>query len=91
MPTLRAVPLAKSFRSAYAFDNVRYLVAGGVIEAVSRQSWEDFIATRILARLGMHATIVGASKLPAKRNVATPHAPVEGRVVAVTPFTAAAA
>jgi CubicO group peptidase (beta-lactamase class C family) len=85
---LRAVPVARSFRSAYAYDNVLYLVAGDVIEAVSGQSWEDFISTRIVARLGMHDTIVRASGLPSGRNVATPHAPVEGRVVAVTPFTA---
>ena len=37
------MPLATSFRSAYAYDNVLYLVAGEVIEAVSGQSWEDFV------------------------------------------------
>ena len=41
---LRYIPLATSFRSAYAYDNVLYLVAGEVIEAVSGQSWEDFVA-----------------------------------------------
>src|SRR3954453_12194745 len=50
---LRYIPLATSFRSAYAYDNVLYLVAGEVIEAVSGTSWEDFVATRILARVGM--------------------------------------
>ena len=43
---LRYLPLATSFRSAYAYDNVLYLVAGEVIEAVSGQSWEDFVASR---------------------------------------------
>ena len=42
---LRYVPLATSFRSAYAYDNVLYLVAGEVIEAVSGQSWEESSST----------------------------------------------
>ena len=40
---LRYIRPATSFRSAYAYDNVLYLVAGEVIEAVSGQSWEDFV------------------------------------------------
>ena len=50
---LRFIPPATSFRSAYAYDNVLYLVAGELIEAVSGQTWEDFVATRILAKVGM--------------------------------------
>ena len=50
---LRFIPPATSFRSAYAYDNVLYLVAGEVIEAISGQSWEDFVASRILAKVGM--------------------------------------
>ena len=45
---LRYIRPATSFRSAYAYDNVLYLVAGEVIEALSGQSWEDFVSTRIL-------------------------------------------
>src|SRR5204862_7520316 len=48
---LRYIKPATSFRSAYAYDNVLYLVAGQVIETVSGQSWEDFVQTRILARV----------------------------------------
>jgi hypothetical protein len=40
---LRFIPPATSFRSAYAYDNVLYIVAGEVIEAVSGQSWEAFV------------------------------------------------
>ena len=50
---LRFIPPATSFRSAYAYDNVLYLVAGEVIEAVSGKAWEDFVRTRILAKVGM--------------------------------------
>jgi len=55
---LRFIPPATSFRSAYAYDNVLYLVAGELIEAVSGQTWEDFVATRILAKVGMTGTNV---------------------------------
>src|SRR5262245_48764236 len=50
---IRYIPPATSFRSAYAYDNVLYLVAGQVIEAISGQSWEDFVSSRILAKVGM--------------------------------------
>jgi CubicO group peptidase (beta-lactamase class C family) len=50
---LRYIPLATSFRSAYAYDNVLYLVAGEVIEAVSGQRWREFVRARILAKVGM--------------------------------------
>src|SRR5438874_705653 len=39
---LRFIPPATSFRSAYAYDNVLYLVAGELIETISGQSWETF-------------------------------------------------
>ena len=38
---LRFVEPSTSFRSAYAYDNVLYLVAGEVIEAVGGTSWES--------------------------------------------------
>ena len=50
---LRYIKPETSFRSAYAYDNVLYSVAGEVIEAVSGQTWEDFVSSRILARVGM--------------------------------------
>src|SRR3954469_2866359 len=70
---LRFLPLASSFRSTYAYDNVLYLIAGEVIEAVSHQSWEDFVSTRILARVGMTTSNVRHSDAAKRGNVATPH------------------
>ena len=45
---LRFIKPSTSFRSAYAYDNVLYLVAGQLIEAVSGQTWENFVTTRRL-------------------------------------------
>lgn len=84
---LRHIPLATSFRTAYAYDNVLYLIAGEVIEAVSGQSWEDFVRTRIIEPIGMTHTAVHHSAAAAGGNVATPHAEVEGTVRPVQPMT----
>jgi CubicO group peptidase (beta-lactamase class C family) len=82
---LRYIPLATSFRSAYAYDNVLYLVAGEVIEAVSGESWEEFIRTRILAKVGMTGSGVN-SGTPTPGNVAGTHAEVNDTVRAIAPF-----
>ena len=83
---LRFIQPATSFRTAYAYDNVLYLVAGEVIEAISGQSWEDFVSRRILARVGMTGSNVRHSAANAGGNVATPHAPIDGTVRPIKPF-----
>ncbi|MFN2570517.1 MAG: serine hydrolase [Gemmatimonadales bacterium] len=84
---LRYIKPTTSFRTAYAYDNVLYSVAGEVIEAVSGQKWEDFVNTRILARVGMRESSVMHSAAAARgANIATTHAPIDGRVRPVAPF-----
>ncbi len=84
---LRFIPPATSFRSAYAYDNVLYLVAGEVIERVTGQSWEDFVRSRILAKVGMTESDVRHSGAAAGGNVATTHAAIDGTVRPIAPFT----
>jgi CubicO group peptidase (beta-lactamase class C family) len=83
---LRFIKPATSFRSAYAYDNVLYLVAGQLIEAVSGQSWEDFVTARILKKAGMTGSNVLHSAAAAGGNVAAPHARVDGTVRPIAPF-----
>ena len=83
---LRFIRPATSFRSAYAYDNVLYQVAGELIEAVSGQTWEQFMSSRILARIGMTESNVSHADRSGP-DVATPHAEVEGRVRPIAPFT----
>ena len=83
---LQFIPLSTSFRTAYAYDNVLYLVAGEVIEAVSGVSWEDFVKTRILDRVGMRDSNVRHSAAEGGANVAVTHARVEGSVRRIKPF-----
>lgn len=77
---LRNVPLATSFRSAYAYDNVLYFVAGEVIEAVSGMSWGEFIQKKILEKLNMTNTTVRYSDAVVHGNTATPHAEINNVV-----------
>ncbi|HEX5004894.1 MAG TPA: serine hydrolase [Gemmatimonadales bacterium] len=87
MRRLRYIEPATSFRSAYAYDNVLYLVAGQLIEAVSGKSWSDFVTERIIRPVGMkEATTTHASAGETGGNVAATHARVDGKVVVVKPF-----
>src|SRR2546422_3709305 len=83
---LRFIPPETSFRSAYAYDNVLYLVAGEVIAAVSGQSWEDFVSSRILAKVGMTGSNVRHSAAASGGNVAATHARIDGKVRPIVPF-----
>ena len=83
---LRHIPPATSFRSAYAYDNVLYAVAGEVIEAVSGRSWEDFVRSRILEPVGMSGSDVRLSDPAHTPNAAHTHARVAGVVQAVEPY-----
>ncbi|HKP50240.1 MAG TPA: serine hydrolase [Gemmatimonadales bacterium] len=84
---IRYIPLATSFRSAYAYDNVLYLVAGELIETVSGQPWEEFVRNRILRKVGMNDSDVRHSGAMEKGNVAGTHAEVNDTVRPVAPFT----
>jgi CubicO group peptidase (beta-lactamase class C family) len=83
---LRFIRPATSFRSAYAYDNVLYLIAGEVIETLSGQSWEDFVTERILKRVGMTGSNVRHSAAANGGNVAATHARIKDTVRAIAPF-----
>lgn len=51
------VPIEDGFRANYHYCNLMFVVAGAVLEAVSGISWEAFIQTRILDRVGMTETV----------------------------------
>lgn len=75
---LRYLKPATSFRSGFAYDNVLYMVAGQLIEAVSGETWEKFTVEHVLRPAGMlHATSDNGSRF-ATVNRAQPHARVNG-------------
>ena len=76
---LRYIKPATSFRSGYAYDNLLYVVAGQVIEAVAGASWEEAMRQRILDPLQMKQTST-SSVLPPDANRAWPHARISGEI-----------
>ncbi|HYD28614.1 serine hydrolase [Brevundimonas sp.] len=69
------VPIEDQFRGQYHYNNLMFVVAGAVLEAVSGMRWERFIQTRILDRVGMGETVPMTSLADPARS-ALPHARV---------------
>ena len=75
---LRYIKPATSFRSAYAYDNILYMVAGQLIEDVSGETWEKFTANHVLKPAGMlHSTTDDEGHF-ASPDRAQPHARMNG-------------
>lgn len=74
-----------SFRSAYAYDNILYAVAGQLIEEVTGQTWEDFIRARVLRPGGMKNATSDSEERFAKPNRSWPHARLSGPLRGVGP------
>lgn len=82
---IRYLKPATSFRTAYAYDNILYLVAGQVIESVTGKLWDDVIRERIFAPIGMTASSTTYRAL-LSGNAATPHAPMGGVIRPIAPM-----
>ena len=80
---IRFAKPASSFRSAYAYDNVLYIVAGEIFPAVAAQSWDDFVKNRIFTPLGMTESGTTTAFFTSSRNAATPHAVEDGELQVV--------
>lgn len=69
---LKYLPIGGQFRGGYAYDNVLYVAAGAVIEAVTGQTWEQVIKARIFDPLGMTDTVSSPTLVDRARR-AEPH------------------
>lgn len=70
---IRYLKPTSSFRTRYGYQNIMFLAAGLVVEAVSGKSWDDFIKERFFAPLGMTTSNTSVSAFKPTDNVATPH------------------
>src|SRR5213075_210315 len=75
---IRFAKPVSSFRSAYAYDNVLYIVAGEIVPAVAGLSWDDFVTRRTLTPLGMSEPGTTIAHFTSSRNAAAPHAMERG-------------
>src|SRR5678815_5238644 len=75
---LRFIKPATSFRSSYAYDNVLYMVAGQLIEAVTGETWEDYVRKHVFAPAQMLKSTSDAESRFATTDRAFPHARMNG-------------
>src|SRR5450759_1062734 len=80
---LRFIKPATSFRSAYAYDNLLYILAGQLIPAITGKSWDSFVRDRIFTPLGMTNTFTDVAALTKGKDVATPHNGLSGKLEAL--------
>ena len=80
---LRYIKPATSFRSAYAYDNLLYIVAGKIVAAKSGKSWGQTVREKILAPAGMTGTTTSLAEGAAIVNQSSPHSKINDRIAAV--------
>lgn len=82
---LEHLPITRSFRADYAYDNLLYIVAGELITAVSGESYEDFVQHYLLEKMGLQNCFAGPVPESARNNLADPHRLENGELVVDTP------
>ena len=72
-----------SFRGAYEYNNITFIIAQKIIEKITGKSWEENIQERIFDKVGMTNSSVNEEGFRNSKNVATPHEIdyVKGRVI----------
>jgi CubicO group peptidase (beta-lactamase class C family) len=68
------VPLTKSFRSAYQYQNIMYLTAGYAAGKANQSTWEELVQKRIFDPLGMAGANFSIRDATRAADHATPHA-----------------
>ena len=71
------------FRNQFQYQNEMFIAAGEIIPAVTGTSFDKFITGRIFEPLGMRRTNTSITTLKGLDNVATPHAPSNGKMVPI--------
>ncbi len=69
-----------SFRASFHYQNLMFLVAGQVGQAVTGSSWDEMIASRIFEPLGMSESSTSVHDLAGLENVASAHEVVQGEL-----------
>jgi CubicO group peptidase (beta-lactamase class C family) len=74
-------------RTEFHYNNLMYVVAGEVVEAVSGMTWDDFIRDRLLLPLGMSESTTSHFPMASRANVSSPHARrIMGRAGPIRPI-----
>ena len=79
----RHLPQVESFRKDYGYNNILYIAAGEVVEAVTGVSWDHYLEGWIFGPLGMARSTTRAGVVETRENVAHSHTWVDGEVQAI--------
>ncbi|HEX5239265.1 MAG TPA: serine hydrolase [Sphingomicrobium sp.] len=77
---IRYLKPATSFRYGYAYDNILYMAAGQLIEAVSGEPWEKYIHDHVFGPLGMTHSTDSDAEYQANPDRARPHSRNSGPI-----------
>lgn len=66
-------PIKNNFRVDFGYQNVMYLVAGLIIEAVSEKPYDEFVKEKLLQPLSMTKTSTSIIEMQKDKNYAQPH------------------
>ena len=73
----------RGYREGYGYQNIMFMAAGEVIEAVTEMPWDDYVRQQFLNPLGMTNTIASINDLQYQENHCSPHNHVDGENVAI--------
>ena len=69
------------FRDDFGYNNYHFMVAGKVIEAVSGQTWPEFIREKFFKPLGMNASSADRKQMEGQTNISGAHANLDERLL----------
>lgn len=70
---LALIKPAYSFRGAYEYNNITFIIAEKIIEKITGKTWEENVRERIFEPLGMKSSGLNAAGFANAPDVATPH------------------
>jgi CubicO group peptidase (beta-lactamase class C family) len=79
---------AYPLRGGYTYQNIMYLVAGQVVEKVSRMSWEKFMIERLFKPLGMNDSFPNYEYSKNYQNRSIAHYEYGGKIQTIPEMTA---
>jgi CubicO group peptidase (beta-lactamase class C family) len=80
---LRFIKPATSFRSAYAYDNLLYIVAGKIVAQKYGTTWGEAVRKQILTPLGMTHTTTSLAENAGNPDVAGAHSKINDKITLV--------
>ena len=85
---MREVKPSYSLRSSYIYQNLMYLAAGKIIEAVSHKSWDSFLKERIYNPLNMNNTYAMYKNVIDIENKADAHYKIDDKITKIDQMVA---